>query len=319
MQDYAFQNKTSSIKEIGFELMDKVRELLLSGEVVQGMSLIAKGLNNIKSNHADDEWKIFSQADVLEHSLAQLIYQDPFTRHSFDKPRGYAGDAELLDYIYNFHPIPDDITSLGKEILKYTAGMSPMSLSINARRDTLAEAIDCIASETGHPPRILSVACGHLRESQKSEAIQSRRIGELIAFDQDPLSLQLIKNELSEYPIQTVQGSITALLRKSIVFKDLDLIYASGLYDYLSQPFAAKLTKILFEMLRPGGKLLIANLVPNHSDVGYMETFMQWRLIYRTESQLEDVAKEIPDPAIAHRRSFFEENGNIVFLELMKD
>jgi len=45
---------------------------------------------------------------------------------------------------------------------------------------------------------------------------------------------------------------------------------------------------------------------------------MQWHLIYRTESQLEDVTKEIPASAIANRRSFFEENGNIVFLELTK-
>lgn len=74
----------------------------------------------------------------------------------------------------------------------------------------------------------------------------------------------------------------------------------------------------MFDMLRSGGKLLGANFVPDHREVGYMETFMQWHLTYRAESQLEDVAKEIPTSAIAYWRSFFEENGNIVFLELTK-
>ncbi|MEM7796248.1 MAG: class I SAM-dependent methyltransferase, partial [Cyanobacteria bacterium P01_C01_bin.118] len=74
----------------------------------------------------------------------------------------------------------------------------------------------------------------------------------------------------------------------------------------------------MFDMLRPQGKLLVANFVPNHRDVGYMETFMQWNLIYRTESQLDDVAKAISASAIAQKQTFFEPNGNIVFLELVK-
>jgi len=88
--------------------------------------------------------------------------------------------------------------------------------------------------------------------------------------------------------------------------KNLDLVYAAGLYDYLSQPLATRLTKTMFDMLRPGGKLQVANFVPDHPEVGYMETFMQWSLIYRTESQLEDVAKEIPAPEIADKRTFLK-------------
>ena len=74
----------------------------------------------------------------------------------------------------------------------------------------------------------------------------------------------------------------------------------------------------MFDMLRSGGKLLVANFIPDHREVGYMETFMQWQLIYRTESQLADVAKEISALEIANKRIFFEDNGNIAFLELVK-
>jgi hypothetical protein len=95
-------------------------------------------------------------------------------------------------------------------------------------------------------------------------------------------------------------------------------VYAAGLYDYLSQSFATRLTKVMFDMLRSGGKLLVANFVPNHAEVGYMETFMQWHLIYRTEHKLAALADEIPPSEIAFKRTFLEENGNILFLEIIK-
>jgi hypothetical protein len=49
-----------------------------------------------------------------------------------------------------------------------------------------------------------------------------------------------------------------------------------------------------------------------------METFLQWHLIYRTKHQLEDVVAEIEPSRIASQQTFLEENGNILFLELVR-
>jgi extracellular factor (EF) 3-hydroxypalmitic acid methyl ester biosynthesis protein len=202
-------------------------------------------------------------------------------------------------------------------ILEYCANVG-VSRSVRARRDILSEQIDRISSEIDHPAQILSIACGHLREAQKSKAVQAKQIGKIFALDQDPLSIEIINQELQNYPIQTIQSSVTAIIRKKLTFENLDLVYAAGLYDYLSQSFATRLTKAMFDMLRSGGKLLVANFVPNHAEVGYMETFMQWYLIYRNEHELAAVADEIPSSEIAIKRTFVEENGNILFLEITK-
>jgi extracellular factor (EF) 3-hydroxypalmitic acid methyl ester biosynthesis protein len=307
-----------SIQVAGFTLMDEAESMLRSGHIQAGMDRLILGMNNIKQNYSPNDWETFTKSACLDRSLTTLIHQCPFTYHSFSKPRGYAGDAELIDYIYALKSLPDDLTKLGREILNHRID-TPVARSVRARRDILAETIDAIAAASNHPIQILSVACGHLREAQQSQAVLSHQIGKFYALDRDPLSIERIERELAEYSIQTIESSVTALVRKSLTFENLDFVYAAGLYDYLSQPFATCLTKVMFDMLHSGGRLLLANFVPEHLEVGYMETFMQWNLIYRTEAELEAVAIDIPKIEIASKRTFFEKEGNIVFLELVKN
>lgn len=42
----------------------------------------------------------------LSHFLRGLLHQDPFTYRAFSKPRGYAGDAVMTDYIYGLGSLP---------------------------------------------------------------------------------------------------------------------------------------------------------------------------------------------------------------------
>src|SRR5215472_18784383 len=37
-------------------------------------------------------WEQFAQRDSLAHPIREVFHADPFTRRSFEKPRGYAGD-----------------------------------------------------------------------------------------------------------------------------------------------------------------------------------------------------------------------------------
>jgi hypothetical protein len=75
----------------------------------------------------------------------------------------------------------------------------------------------------------------------------------------------------------------------------------------------------LFEMLRPGGHLVVGNFLPGIHDVGYMETFMDWHLVYRTRLEMVDLTMEIPQPRIRSIRLVVEENQNVIILDLRKD
>ena len=43
-----------------------------------------------------------------DHPIAKIVLEDPedpYVRRAFDKPRGYAGDAIMLDFIYKPGPV----------------------------------------------------------------------------------------------------------------------------------------------------------------------------------------------------------------------
>ena len=92
-----------------------------------------------------------------------------------------------------------------------------------------------------------------------------------------------------------------------------ELIYSAGLYDYLPDALARRLTARLVQMLAPGGRLLIANFVPGGSGRGYMELFMDWTLVLRTPAQMQALA-QAAGATLVH--DFLDPHRNVVYAEL---
>ena len=254
-----------------------------------------------------------------EHPLCEVVHNDPFTYRAFSKPRGYAGDAELLDYIYGREEQwpPPSATPVGRRVFNYTTA-APAPAGVRARRGFVASLIDRMAEEI-EMPHVLSVAAGHLREASLCAAIKRRKLGRMVALDADEVSLQEVERCYGAYGVETVAASVRRLLKKRSPLGEFDLVYSTGLFDYLQQPLGRRLVSKMFAMLRPRGRVLIANFLPAVRDVGYMETYMDWFLVYRTRRDMIDLTMEIPEHEIREITLFTEENQNIIFLEITKN
>ncbi len=276
------------------------------------------GLYSLKSSATPEAWKSIVEQTV-NHRVRELIHQDPFTGRSFAKPRGYAGDAVLIDYIYTRNPNlvgTEQATELGKLIFKYTTE-APAAAGVRTRRDLMAAIIDETCGVLEHPT-MLSVACGHLREAALSRSVPAQDGGRFVALDQDELSIDVVKETAEAHRVVPVVGSIKALFRGELADERFDLIYSTGLYDYLDERIATKLTSRLFDMLNPGGRLVIANFVPEIWCAGFMETFMGWSLIYRNAEQMLGLTSSLPQEDVLSRRTFNEKNANIVLLDVRR-
>jgi len=257
-------------------------------------------------------------ATCVSHPIRNLIHQDPFTRRAYEKPRGYPGDAELLDYIYGPDErwqTPADVSELGGQIYRFTRN-APAARGVRSRARIMAQMIDQLAFHKDKPD-LFAMAAGHLRESEMVGALRQKRLGRWVAMDADAESLREVDRSCGHHGVETVHGSVKSLIGKKHELGRFDLAYTTGLFDYLEAKVAARLMEEMFAMLKPGGRLVVANFLTGVRDRGYMETFMGWNLIFRSRRDMEDLAQTLGDE-VRSIHTFNDEHDNIVFLDVTK-
>lgn len=271
--------------------LDLAHQAIINGAEASLFKPLVATLRSVKSMALPTEWE---RAISLcrAHPIFALTHEDPLTRRAYEKPRGYAGDAEMLDFIYDFDNAKLPVSSkIGNLVFQYTGGIGPSSHAVRYRRSLIAKTIDWVCAAKTRA-RILSIACGHLREAELSTALMGGRIREWVAIDQDEQSITECSRRFQGTAVRPQVGSVRDLLAGRLRCGDFDLAYAAGLFDYLSDKAAHALVARMFRLLKPGGSLLVANFTNDHLDAGYMEAFADWHLIYRTEDQMRSLLSE---------------------------
>jgi hypothetical protein len=275
------------------------------GDSVGALGYLISTLDHVRARVSASEWTDDVVRICRDHELFDVVQEDPYTARAYQKPRGYAGDAVMLDYIY--HGAPAGTTERGARLLRGTAE-GPNGHSILWRRDLIAEELDRVARDLPGA-RVLAVASGHLREAEVSRALRSGRIRELVALDQDAESLARIERDCTALPVTVCEGSVKHIIRGKLDLGGFDLVYAAGLYDYLTDRTALALSRSLQQLLRPGGRLLIGNFTPRNHGRSYMEIFMDWHLILRDEPHMAAHAQGLSGDA----EIFSDPWGNVAY------
>jgi len=286
--------------------------------VHQALDELFGTLRQWKLDTSEADWQNFVQL-CRQHPLKELVHQDPFTFRAFSKPRGYAGDAVMMDYIYGREEAwePPAAEPVGAQIFNFTTS-APASEGVRCRRAAIARRIDRLADEKPRP-HILSIAAGHLREAELSSTLRRGRAGRMLALDADSESLDEVSRRYSRFGVETLPTKFRSLLTNRCDVGQFDLVYSTGLFDYLDQRVGSRLVTSMFQMLRPGGSLIVANFLPGVRDIGYMEAYMDWQLIYRNRREMIELTMDIPEEEIQDVRLFSEENLNIIFLEVSRN
>ena len=276
-------------------------------------------LNALRSKVHPDVWQALIPV-AQSHPILEYFLQDPLTRWSFTKPRGYSGDAELLDYIYCDPHVAESVESaseIGKALYSHTQNV-PSCVAARERRDLLTRYVDEIAAKNGPQTEVLAIAAGHLREANRSAALAEGRLKRWVALDQDPQSVGLIARDFQGTAVEAIDGSVRTVLTRGHKLGKFDFVYASGLYDYLQHNVAVKLTKTCLQMLKPNGTFLFANYAEGTPDAGYRETFMDWVLLLRSEVDMWNIVNASVDRNTVEAKVFFGENRNVLYAVIEK-
>ena len=184
-------------------------------------------------------------------------------------------------------------------------------------------------SRNGLIASIYSVACGPAREVEEFIAehpLADKSHFRLLDFNEE--TLRYTENRLEQVRRKYERRSRTTLVKNSVqqLLKDnargasatptYDLIYCSGLYDYLSDQICQALNTYLYRLLRPGGLLVVGNFAPNTPRRHFMEHLAEWFLVYRDSQHLAALA---PAQASADGCTVLSEfSGSNIFLEVRK-
>lgn len=297
--------------------MDTALDYINEGNVSAGMSHLVACLGQMRRRLSREDWTLFTKTYVLTHGVRDVVHADPYTYRAFSKPRGYAGDAVMMDYLYGYQASDlEGLTDLARRLFRHSTG-TPGGEAVRFRRRLLAETIDSEAARFGCPIDVLALAAGHLREVDLSMAVRSGD-ARITALDQDEESLAVVHRDYAQHGVKATPASVRHILAGRVKLSASDLSYTAGLYDYLTEPVATRLTTLMFDALRPGGTLLLANFLPDIPDVGYMESLMDWHLIYRDDAEMRSLLAGVPTAEIAGIGQFHDPFENITFMRVRK-
>lgn len=278
----------------------------------------------------DDDARESHRAYARRH-LHPLLLGSPFVRRALRKPLGYAGDYEMVNMILRD---PREGTTLFAKLVNVVFLQNPPAL---AHRNRIQHLKQRIAEETvrvagtGRACRVLNLGCGPAREVQEllaenpvcdqTDLLLLDFNGETLEFTKERL-LQLRAEHGRRTALRFEEKSINQLLKEALRPDTVsqrggyDFVYCAGLFDYVSDRVCRRLTELFYELLAPGGLLLVTNVDDSKPFRQSMDYLLEWHLIYRDRDQMRQLIP--PNAATAAVEVHADPTGVNIFLELRK-
>jgi len=277
------------------------------------------------------------EADLVEPHNAfgkrlvlPLLMGSPFVHRTLTKPLGYAGDYEMVNMM--FHDPFQGPSLFAKMVNLYALQLPPVVAHRN-RIEYLTgkleqEAVRMMARNRGL--KVFNLGCGPAQEVQRFLAhsrLSSNAAFTLLDFNDETLAYtarllgDLKRRHGRQTGIQTVKKAVHLLAKSVLRGEDYlrpgqyDFVYCAGLFDYLNDPVCRQLMDVFYDLLAPGGLLVVTN-VDVHPARHQMECFLEWHLIYRDNAMLRSLApQKAADQELTVKR---DASGNNLFLEVRK-
>lgn len=199
------------------------------------------------------------------------------------KPHGYAGDFEIIERIYSQ-------SASQKETLYNWDVMFHQNDAAKAVRNR-AQVLNSLVRDL-HPNSLLSVGSGPALDVVGA-IDKDNEISRLSFVDNDKNALLRAKVNLTAAGL--THSHFEFHHKNALRFRSSDkhdLIWSSGLFDYLNEKVAIFLLRHLRGMLTKHGRIAIGNFSHNNPSRAYMELVGEWLLVHRSPEDLMRIALE---------------------------
>jgi len=321
---------------------------VLSHKAQEYYNLIEMLANQTKSFSKIEKRQLFKY--FMKIGLCDLVKGVPYFFQAIFKPRGYAGDAEMMALIYRNQ---FEGKTLFDKVMHKIGTECAAGVAIRNRRQLMLNEFNSMKEG-----KVLSLAAGPAQEIYDYYE-QGGNALDFLALDHDIQTLIHAEKKLKfpnfsyglmnafhliggrnqilfPHPNKLNQCNPAVDIRDGSLLKEkyrvsslepasYNLIYSIGLFDYIQTEKdktrgTTQLTKTLFDLLKPNGKLLIGN-VSMAMPIGItwaMNCFCDWYLIHRTEAEVIEFASTINPNEIKSMEVVTEPLGINYFLKIEK-
>ena len=213
------------------------------------------------------------------------------------KPRGYAGDYELLARMFHHRLCDDPLGRLMDEYFQRDAA----PVAVRNRMAMIADwIVEGVRSRGGLPVRVavvgsalgLDVRAALLRLTDEERAAVS-----VTLLDLDPDAVEFARSQLAPFlPPGQIQAVACNLFRMpqrpqlAAALANIDLLFCPGIFDYLDAAAGAAMLRLFWDRLAPGGRMTVFQFAPHNPSRALMEWIGNWYLVYREQGELELMA-----------------------------
>ena len=216
-------------------------------------------------------------------------------RHSRNKPFGYAGDFQILDWIYTRKTDFEDSKLLWDNLFQKL----PASQAVRNRKSFFCDFFSSMFSENNRDTSVLDIASGSGRPIIEaiSKCRPNRGKTYIHCVDHEIKAIEYskrLKAELvPEYDIKWDNRNFFRLKPE----RRYNLVWASGVYGYLNDRLAIALLKRMWQWTESGGKMVFGVFHPNNPNRNWMEWCGEWFLIYRTKKDILQLCDQAGIPS----------------------
>jgi len=292
-----------------------------------GNKLVKKGDNLTKQ--INDKKVIRKIKETFRHLGGDWFYQSEIMRKGFKKIRGYPGDFEMMNFVYNNCAVTN--TTIGMCFDRFLLS-NPYAAAVRGRKNKMVEILErkfqALKSSQGNF-KLLNLACGPSREIQElfAKKIKVNVKTEYVCLDLDKEALDFSRQALANVPenvkMKFLQENILELLKKPKDYQDKlgerDIVYSIGLADYLPDKIMRKMINSCFTFLKPQGELILAFKITEKDPFAPVppDWFCDWKFVPRSENDVEELfaASNIKNYSIKKEQ---EETGIIQYFSIKK-
>ena len=263
------------------------------------------------ASHEIVEGEALTASKLLTETLLTSALSDvPLIWHTYVKPLGYPGDYLAMGRMYDGQRRGDSIFA---RVMDQIGHEERLAATVPVRKRFLVQQLELCVAEARQrhddPVRIVSIGSGPAREVvDYLKATAPGSALEFVMIDQDEKALAFASEKLRE--AAQPHGERVRISCRHLSFAQLfalpelvsevsraDMIYTVGLFDYLRESVGRALMNGCFGLLRKGGRLVVGNAADGPGVRWMPEFVLDWTMVYRTEAELRDLARDFADRA----------------------